>query len=134
MPEEIKDNGKLTDEQLLAISDIDIQDTKKYCDEDRNHRDELLNKQRIKRFNEAPETFIEISELICAAIRNPKSPLGISIWIGNAKRSEIDIAEIELVHRVSLARRQMDITSEMLKQGKIEPVKHGMFDFARKRK
>jgi hypothetical protein len=132
MPEEIKDNGKLTDEQLLAISDIDIQDTKKYCDEDRNHRDELLNKQRIKRFNEAPETFIEISELICAAIRNPKSPLGISIWIGNAKRSEIDVGWSELSHRISLCLRQMDMASEIMKQGKIVLAKHGMF--ARKRR
>jgi hypothetical protein len=116
MPEETKDNGKLTDEELLKISDIDIQDAKKYCDGDRQRRNELLDKRRIERFTSNPDTFIEISELICAVMRNPKSQLGISVFIGNAKRSEINNSQIELNHRLDLARRQMDIEAEMRKQ------------------
>ena len=96
--------------------------------------EEQLASERFSRYQKDPITFIELSDLICGVVRNPKSQLGVSVFIGIAKRSEIDIAEIELVHRISLTRRQMDIEAEMLHQSKIVPAKHGIFDFARKRK
>ncbi|MDD5355072.1 MAG: hypothetical protein PHY56_00820 [Candidatus Omnitrophica bacterium] len=92
---------------------------------------EQLDKERSDRFAKDPYSFIEINELICGAIRNPKSQLGISILVGNCKRSELNNAQIELTHRMELARRSMDIEVEM-RNPKIIPAKGGMINEARK--
>lgn len=94
---------------------------------------EQLDKERAERFAKEPYSFIEISELLCGAIRNPKSSIGISILIGNCKRSELNNAQVEFNHRMELARRSMDIESEMKQQAAKNLLipKHGMFDFAR---
>ena len=94
--------------------------------------EEQLKQERLDRYTKAPDTFVEIDELICAVIRNPKSQLGISVMLGNAKRSEIDLAWAELNHRISFSLRQMDIAAEMKNHPKIIPAKHGMLDGARK--
>lgn len=94
-----------------------------------------LKEERLARYNTDPDSFIEISELICAAIRNPKSQLGISVLVGNCKRSELNNAQVELEHRMSLVRRSMDIESEMKKEAVknlIVPGAHNMINGARK--
>jgi hypothetical protein len=96
--------------------------------------EEQLKQERNERFAKDPETFIEISELVCAVIRNPKSQLGISVMVGNCKRSELNQAESELVHILRKTRISMDIQSEMIHQSKIQPAKGGMLDFVRRRK
>lgn len=83
---------------------------------------EQLKQEKIERFNKDPETFIELDEVVFVAIRNSKSALGMSIWIGNCKRSEMDIAEMELIHATAKMRLQMDMQSAM-KSGKIVPAK-----------
>lgn len=74
---------------------------------------EELDKERAERFAKEPYSFIEISELVCAAMRSSKSQIGVSIMIGNVKRSELNQAQAELNHRIDLCRRSMDIESEM---------------------
>jgi len=93
---------------------------------------EQLDKERSERFAKEPFSFVEINELICAAIRNPKSQLGISVLVGNCKRSELNNAQVELAHRLELARRAMDIEMEM-KHPKIIPAKGGILNFARRK-
>lgn len=88
--------------------------------------EEQLKQERIDRFNKDPETFVEISELICGVVRNTNAPLGMSIFVGDARRSEIDIAQVELNHRINLIRRGMDAPS------KIQPAKGSMLNFVRK--
>lgn len=68
-----------------------------------------LNKERAERFAKNPESFIECSELICAAIRRESSPIGVSVMIGNSKRSELNQAQAELNHRIDMCRRAMDM-------------------------
>ncbi len=77
---------------------------------------EELDKERAERFTKEPDSFIEISELVCAAMRNSKSQIGISIMVGNVKRSELNQAQAELNHRIDLCRRSMDIASELKQQ------------------
>lgn len=93
---------------------------------------EVLDKERAERFAKEPHSFIEVNELICAAIRNPKSQLGISILVGNCKRSELNQAQVELNHRMEIARRQMDIEAEV-NHSKILPAKGSFLNFARRR-
>lgn len=95
--------------------------------------DEQLKIERSARHTSNPETFIELSDLICVVVRNPKSQLGVSVFIGNVRRSEIDIGQSELNHRIELTRRQMDIEAEMKHQSKIVPAKHGILDFRRRK-
>jgi hypothetical protein len=100
--------------------------------------EEQLDKERTERFTKDPYSFIEINELICGAIRNPKSSIGISILLGNCKRSELNNVQVELNHRFELARRSLDIEAEMKKEvsktliipgnGKV----HNMLEGARK--
>ena len=98
--------------------------------------EEQLKQERLERYQKDPNTFIELSELIMACVRNPKSHLGMSVFVGHCKRSELDIAQVELNHISNKQRIQMDIASEMKHQianGMIKtPNQHGMMNFARK--
>lgn len=95
---------------------------------DNGKTQEQKDKERSERFTKDPNSFIEISELICAAMKSEKSGLGVTIMVNNCKRSELDISQIELNHRFDLCRRQMDMASEMKK---IAPA-HGIRDFVRR--
>ena len=138
MTEELKDdgNGKLEPKEEPKVHICNTCGSKiEYPPKDINDKEiikteEQSKAEQAKRFADNPETFIEISELICAVIRNPKSQLGVSVMIGNAKRSEIDISQSELNYRIDLIRRQMDVGQ----QSKIVPARHGILDFGRRRK
>ncbi len=88
---------------------------------------EQLAKERAERFASNPETFIEIDEVVCCVVRSNKSDMGISVFIGNAKRSELDLAWAELNHRIQMVLRAMEA------QPKIVPAKGGMLNFGRRR-
>ena len=92
-----------------------------------------LANERHERYTKNPETFIEISELICAVMRNPKSQLGISVMIGYAQRSELNQGQAELNHLIDLLRRQMDIESQAKHQSKHVITPGSMMDFARRK-
>ena len=94
--------------------------------------DAELESKRTERFQKDPYSFIEISELICGVMRSPEASLGISIFIGNAKRSELDISLSELTLRIQDVLRRMALEAEM-KKGSIQKP-HSIFDFARKKK
>jgi hypothetical protein len=74
---------------------------------------ELESHEKQKRFAEHPENFIELSDIIVCSIRNPQSGLGLSVYIGNCKRSELDITSTELNHVINKRLISMDIESEM---------------------
>jgi len=81
---------------------------------------EQLAAERLKRYQENPKDFVEISELVCAAMKHPKSSLGISVMVGNVPRSALDIAQTELNHMINKIRLRMDITAEMKNAPKIQ--------------
>jgi len=81
------------------------------------------------------ENKVELKNVILCAVRNPKSGLGISVFVGNCKRSELDLAIAELQHLVHKRLIHMDIISELKKDtNKIIKPKHGILDFVRRRK
>jgi len=80
---------------------------------------EQLKAERAERFNKNPDSFIEISEIVVAAIRHDKSTLGIGVIVGNHKRSLFNQAQCEIVHTLEKARMSMDMQQEMMKQGAI---------------
>jgi len=138
MTEENKEgNGQLTDEELLKVSAIDIQDPQKYTDEHRKKYDELQMAARLQRYQKDPRTFIELSDIVLMAVRNPQSQLGISVFVGNCKRSEMDIAEAEVNHLLHKQRLQLDIAQEMKQQAMknlVMPHKGGILNFVRGKK
>jgi len=77
---------------------------------------EQLKEERLKRYQAHPESFVEVKDLICAAVINLKAGLGLSVMVGNVPRTLIDIAQIELTHRLNRIRMQMDVQSEMKHQ------------------
>ena len=78
---------------------------------------EQLKEERAKRFADNPDTFLEISEIVCAAVKNPKSQLGVSVYIGLCRRIELDIGQVELNHLIQKNRMSMDIAADMKKVG-----------------
>lgn len=77
---------------------------------------ELASHERLKRFTEHPESFVELSEVIIMAVKNPQSQLGLSVFVGNCRRQELDIGVAELQHIVHKVMINMDIQSEMAHQ------------------
>jgi hypothetical protein len=95
---------------------------------------EQLAQERLERYQKEPNSFVEVSELVLASIRNPNSPLGISICIGKAKRSELDISTMEINHAVSKMMMRLDVEGEMKRAAAaelIKPASGAMLKFAR---
>lgn len=88
--------------------------------------------ERLERYQKNPTAFIEISELICAVMRSNKSQLGISVYIGPAKRSELNMAFAELNCRLGFMLQQQMIQSE--EKRIVTPDKGGILGFARRRR
>lgn len=97
---------------------------------------EQFKEDRLKRYQEHPETFVELSEIVVMSIRNPKSQLGISLFMGNASRKEIDLSWSELNHFISKSLMNMDIESAMKKEAEKNLIHKpgGILNFARRRK
>jgi len=91
---------------------------------------EQLAKERLERYQKDPQSFIEIGEIVACAIKTPGLGLGVATFIGNCKRSELDIAYSEL--NMSMTERLMEL--RMAAQTKIIPAKGSMFDFARRKR
>lgn len=80
---------------------------------DNNHKTpEQIKQDKIKAFNNNPDEFLAISEIICCVVRNPNSQLGISAFIGNCKRSELNMAEGEIHLQFHKTRMVMDMQSQ----------------------
>ena len=96
---------------------------------------EVIAAERLARYQADPQKFVEISEIIACAIKTPGIGLGVAVFVGNCKRSEIDIAKTEL--EMAMIERLMELkqVSQMQQAGvKILPAKHGMFDFVRRKR
>lgn len=98
--------------------------------------DEQLEKERLERYQKNPYSFVEISDIILCVIRNPESGIGMATFLGNCKRTELDIGISELNHLVQKKLLNWDMELQMKKQtsGLITPNKHGILDFMRRRK
>ena len=95
---------------------------------------EQLKTERDKRYYENPDSFVELSELVCAVIKDKRSNIGIGVMVNNeCSRSTIGIAEVELVHTIHKMRLQLDMTMAAANMPKIH--KPGaMHNFMRGRK
>jgi len=114
MSEEIKDNGKLTDEQMLKISEIEINDLDKYTGDDRRRWSALQETARAERFKKDPDSFVEVRDMVCCIIHSDRSSLGIACLIPQGvSRSKLNNGIAELGHMVEKMRLQMDIEAEM---------------------
>jgi hypothetical protein len=74
---------------------------------------EQLKEERHQRYLDKPNSFIEVSELACAAMLDSRSQLGISVMVGETTRAKLDIAQVELNHIINRVRIQMDVSAEM---------------------
>ena len=74
---------------------------------------EVLAEERLQRYKAEPKNFVELSDIIHMTIRNPNSPLGISVFMGHAKRSEVDLSWAELNFNIQGSLAQMSIASKM---------------------
>lgn len=86
---------------------------------------EQLASERLKRYQENPDSFVEITDIIACVIRNPGVGLGVATYIDpRCKRQEFDTAYSEL--QVSLMdfalqfRMRVDLANK-----KIIPAKGG---------
>jgi len=91
--------------------------------------EEQLIRERAERFAKDPNSFIEISELICGVARTDKTSMGISIFVNNVRRSELNNAQVELNCRIDTIRKGMDMAQQ---KTKIIPAKGGILNFVRK--
>ena len=91
---------------------------------------EQLAQERLERYQKNSANFVELQEVVCMVIKNPKSQLGVSVMVGNTQRSLLDIGITELTHIVNKVRLDMDIRQEMMKS-KVVPATHGMIDGVR---
>ena len=93
---------------------------------------EQLKAERLKRYQESPDSFIEMSEIICAAIKSNKSSMGVAVMVnGYCKRSEINNAQCEINHSIEKMRIQMEVAREMNKAA-MTPHPGAMHKFANK--
>lgn len=77
---------------------------------------EQFEAERLERYKKNPKLFVELSNVIHMTIRNPNSPLGISVFLGNAKRSEVGLSWSELNFAVQNSLAQMTMAAQMKKQ------------------
>ena len=93
---------------------------------------EQLSEERSKRYINDPESFIELHELICGVIKTPGIGMGVSCMVAKTSRTNLDVAQMELMHRMNNVRMNMDLDSAV----KSKIVKPGgmMSRFARGKK
>ena len=81
---------------------------------------EEAKKQRLGRYTKDPNSFIEVTELVCAAIKDSRSSLGISVMVGHVSRNLMDVGQVELNHMMNKIRLNLDIKTEMSKANRIQ--------------
>ena len=96
--------------------------------------EEILAQERQERYIKNPDSFVECSEIVACCIREPNVGIGFSILISKCKRTELDIAQAELNHKMDMVRCSMDMEAKIALQSKIIPAKHGILDFGRRHK
>jgi hypothetical protein len=92
-----------------------------------------LATERLARYTAEPESFTENTDLIVAIKRSPK---GMQTLINNATRVELELSWARLNHGIMNAITSIEMQEYMKKQSeqKVLTPKHGMMDFARRRK
>ena len=92
---------------------------------------EQLKEERLKRYQENPDSFVEYSEVIIAVLRKDK---GMQPIFGKTNLYEITQAVSELQFRLFKMRLDMELQlAELKEQNKIVKPKHGILDFARRK-
>jgi hypothetical protein len=101
---------------------------------------EQTAQERLERYQKDPLSFVEMSDVILAAVRNPKSQIGISVAIGQCKRSELDVSWAEMQHIITKFMIRMDVEADMKRQAAEQIIKpggdngkHRIMDFMRKK-
>ena len=115
----LKPEEKISDEALVKISEVDIEDKLKYSDADRSRRTDLLLTERLERYTKDPNTFIEVSEIIACIIRSPFGPM----MLIQGTKMELQIGWAELNRRMIDELRRMDLEQAMKNKSMLH--KHG---------
>jgi len=97
--------------------------------------EEQLKQERLERYQKNPGMFFESTEIIFAALNNPQEKFSPSILVGKCSRAELDVAQVELNHRINMIRHSMDIESQMKAQVAKELITpaHGIRNFMRRK-
>jgi len=99
-------------------------------DEIINKTPEQLKKEKIVKFNEDPDKFVCVDDIICMVLRTPQ---GLSTFRGAANRTEYEIALSRINHKIGQVFDVMDMqaaeaqASKLIKPGKspIDFVRNG---------
>jgi len=91
---------------------------------------EELEAERNERFKNNPNSFIEVSELACAALLTPGKGVGVGILVADMPRVVLNVAQVELNHRIDMVRMQMD----MAKASKVVKPSGGIMNFVKRGK
>ena len=91
--------------------------------------EEQLNKERLERYTANPYSFVEMQDIILCVIRNPESGIGMATFIGNCKRTELDIGITELSHLVQKKLMNWDMESQMKKEAGKHIIPGSMLNF-----
>jgi len=79
---------------------------------------EELKAERLKRYQDDPDKFIELDEIVMMTIFNAKSPTGMAMFVNpNAKRSVLNNSQAELTREIDKRILQMQIAGEMMNAG-----------------
>ena len=132
-------NNNLTDEQLLKLSIDDIKSSTKYTADDRARWNELQNKERVKRFNNDPYSFVEVRDMVACVINSFESNMGIAVLIPpNVSRTKLNNAVEEIRRGADRMIMQMDIAnqSNIIAANNLalknQPREHGIINGARR--
>ena len=92
---------------------------------------EELKAEKIKKFNENPDSFVCLDDVILGAIR---SPAGIMICVGRTNRSQLEIALSRCQFRAFQTFIGMDVASQQEQSRLLVPgngKKSGIMNFVR---
>ena len=85
---------------------------------------EQLLEDKKKAFDENPDSFVDLSEVIIVVKRSPN---GISHWLGSATRSQYNVAKSEVQYQIDKILTNMDMEVALKSKGKIHIPGKGAF-------
>ena len=93
--------------------------------------EEVLAQERLKRYQDNPQSFTEEHEIVVCVKRNPK---GLMYMIDGKLPQELNIAWAELNRKIINILNSIEIYRAQEEKSKIIPAKHGILDFGRRHK
>ena len=85
---------------------------------------EQLLEDKKKAFDENPDNFVDLSEVIIVVKRSPN---GVAHWVGSATRSQYNVAKSEVQYQIDKILTNMDMEVALKSKGKIHIPGKGAF-------